>query len=317
MYHHIMSMGKKLTITEFVTRAHEIHDYQYSYDKTILTRAHDKIMITCKRHGDFAQSANSHLSGSGCPVCARDRVARMKTKTTEQFVNQAKIVHGDTYIYDNTVYIGVDDKVTITCKIHGDFEQTANDHLHGAICKQCSNDKRRVSTEEFIRRARIVHGDTYSYDKCDTVQQKGKVIITCRVHGDFAQFYSSHVRGAGCIKCSNTRISKIANEWLDSLGIDDHCREVSLKEFSRRQVDAFVSETNTVYQFHGDYWHGNAEVYESSFVNAHNGKTMGELYRATLEWDQQIRDLGYNLVVMWESDWVRIRKQSVDINQLI
>ena len=36
--------------------------------------------------------------------------------------------------------------------------------------------------------------------------------------------------------------------------------------------------------------------------------SFGEIYQNTLQREQLIRDLGYNLVVMWEHDWKTINK---------
>lgn len=46
--------------------------------------------------------------------------------------------HGETYTYEKTIYVGIYDLVTITCRIHGDFEQRAHDHLNGGCgCPRC------------------------------------------------------------------------------------------------------------------------------------------------------------------------------------
>ena len=63
-----------------------------------------------------------------------------------------------------------------------------------------------------------------------------------------------------------------------------------------------------IYEFHGDFWHGNPKLYNQISINKRNGKTYGELYQNTLEREQQIKDFGYNLVVMWEHDWNKINK---------
>jgi hypothetical protein len=58
--------------------------------------------------------------------------------TTEEFVARAKAVHGDKYNYDKVVYTRTDVKVTITCPIHGVFEQRADSHInYGMGCKKC------------------------------------------------------------------------------------------------------------------------------------------------------------------------------------
>ena len=239
---------------------------------------------------------------------------RITTRTTEQFIELSREVHGDRYIYDRTKYDTCNDKVIITCRIHGDFETLAKSHLDGVCCAKCNSDnKSTVDTDEFIRRSRMIHGDEYIYDKTVYTRMRQRVIITCRVHGDFEPLALNHLAGAKCGQCKSRRISKIATEWLNYMGVSSKFREIAIKEFPSRPLDAYDDETNTVYQFHGDYWHGNIKLFNSFEYNSIAKKTMGDLYQSTLEWDQQIRDLGYNLVVMWESDWKKIRK-SVDIN---
>lgn len=50
-------------------------------------------------------------------------------------------------------------------------------------------------------------------------------------------------------------------------------------------------------------WHGNPYRYNSEDINPTNKFTYGELYRKTMESDNWIKSLGYNLVTMWEMDW--------------
>ncbi len=72
------------------------------------------------------------------------------------------------------------------------------------------------------------------------------------------------------------------------------------------KVDGYCVDTNTIYEFHGDFWHGNPEVYSSGCINNANKKTMGELYQKTIEREEEIKSLGYNLVVMWENEWNKL-----------
>jgi hypothetical protein len=60
---------------------------------------------------------------------------------------------------------------------------------------------RRLTTEEFIARAKEVHGDTYDYSDCEYIHSKIKVSINCRLHGTFIQEPLSHIKGYGCKKC--------------------------------------------------------------------------------------------------------------------
>ena len=62
----------------------------------------------------------------------------MKKKTREQFIAEAKSVHGDKYDYSLVDYVGTDSKVRIICPVHGVFEQTLYNHMKGHGCPECA-----------------------------------------------------------------------------------------------------------------------------------------------------------------------------------
>jgi hypothetical protein len=73
---------------------------------------------------------------------------------------------------------------------------------------------------------------------------------------------------------------------------------------TRYKADGYCKETNTIYEFHGDCWHGNPDVFESHEIcNPFSELTAGELYHNTLIREKDIIDLGYNLEVLWESNF--------------
>ena len=124
---------------------------------------------------------------------------------TEEFIRRAKIIHGDKYDYSKTKYVNAQTKVCIICPIHGEFWQRYSDHLYGRGCKKCMAEKLRndnsLSQEEFIRKAREVHGDKYDYSKVIYNGNKKKICIICPIHGEFWQIAGNHLRGYGCQKC--------------------------------------------------------------------------------------------------------------------
>ncbi len=69
---------------------------------------------------------------------------------------------------------------------------------------------------------------------------------------------------------------------------------------TRYKADGYCKETNTVYEFYGDYWHGNPDVYESELINETTNCTMGELYQRTIKKECKLIELGYNLITIWE-----------------
>lgn len=193
-----MGGKKRLTTDTFVSRAKEKHGNRYDYSKVGYTNIHTKVCIICPEHGEFWQRPNEHMNGCGCPKCCG------KNKTTQEFIAEAKRIHGDKYGYSKVEYANATTKVCITCFTHGDFYQTPNAHLRGIGCPMCAHNA-PVNTEEFIKRARVVHGKKYDYSKTTYTRAKNKVIITCPLHGDFEQEAFSHLSGCGCLSCKVER----------------------------------------------------------------------------------------------------------------
>lgn len=125
---------------------------------------------------------------------------------TSFFINKAKEIHGNKYDYSKTIYQTAKKKIIIICKIHGDFLQTPDEHLSGSSCQQCgfisSSNKQLYDTKTFINKANIVHNFKYNYEKTNYKNSKSKVIINCKIHGDFMLNADKHLAGAGCQACA-------------------------------------------------------------------------------------------------------------------
>lgn len=115
---------------------------------------------------------------------------------------------------------------------------------------------------------------------------------------------------SGCPNCACKQYSKVQIKWLtevevnESIVIDHACNangEYKIQTVGK--VDGYCRKTNTVYEFHGTFWHGDPRVYKREDVNKVNKKTYGELYDKTIARENKIKELGYNLVVMWELDY--------------
>ena len=123
---------------------------------------------------------------------------------TETFIERAIEVHGDAYMYGKTIHPGTKHcKVTITCPVHGDFEHRADMHLQGSGCKKCADAKRRMTTADFIAKAKQVHGDRFDYTLVDYRSSHEDVRIICELHGTFEQKAYRHLQGDGCRKCKS------------------------------------------------------------------------------------------------------------------
>ena len=105
--------------------------------------------------------------------------------TTAEFIQQAKVVHGEKYDYSKVEYAGTRLPVVIICPKHGQFETKPSAHIRSG-CVDCWKESRKTSsgpnaltTEEFILRAKAVHGDLYDYSETEYLTKRTKIAFTC------------------------------------------------------------------------------------------------------------------------------------------
>jgi len=131
-----------------------------------------------------------------------------------------------------------------------------------------------------------------------------QVEIICSVHGIFNQTPDNHLHGKGCPKCVSG-ISKRSQQWLDSLNIPDDVKHREVRGLVGKYiVDGYDPLTKTVYEFYGDYWHGNPDSFEGSVINPSVGKSYGELYQRTIIRREAFRAAGFTVVEIWENAWL-------------
>jgi len=106
-----------------------------------------------------------------------------------------------------------------------------------------------------------------------------------------------------CKKCS-WNVSHKSQEWLNKIGIPEHNREITIKANNKTYVvDGLDRATNTVYEFYGDFWHGNPKVFNQYDINRVTKNTFGELYKKTLKKEKNIKVAGYKLITIWEQEF--------------
>ncbi len=91
-------------------------------------------------------------------------------------------------------------------------------------------------------------------------------------------------------------VSKSETKWLDSLGVKE--RQYWLEDV-KYKVDGYDSETNTVYLYHGKFWHGCPETFDPEMIHPIVKIPMGDLYKKTMYYETKIKEAGYNLIVKW------------------
>lgn len=359
---------KKITTKEFIKRSNKIHNNIFNYDKTSYNSCNEKVIITCKKHGDFLQLPSSHLTGSSCRLCA---IAKQKYTSKEicilfnkkhnnlynyslvnyinsntpviiickihgkflqkpthhlrgqgcrkcnkpekidkkNFIKKAILKHGNKFDYSNIKYTKYTNQIKLTCMIHGKFITTPYLHINSEYgCQKCS--KYSHTLEKFIQKSNFIHNNKYDYSKTKYIIGTDKVKIICKKHGIFLQNANSHLAGRGCPNC-HSKISKIEIKWLDYLNIKNEYRHKSIILNNKRyNFDAFDKNTNTIYEFYGDFWHGNIKVFNPEKINKLCKKTFQELYLKTLKREIELIYAGYNLITIWENDFKCLLKKN-------
>lgn len=263
-------------LNAFLEQAIKVHGDKYDYSLINADNFKDKmtpVPIVCRKHGVFNQAPINHVNAKqGCRKCYEESKRNRTKLTREEFIELAKHVHNNFYTYDNLVYHGMKKKVTITCPIHGDFEQIAYDHIKGFKCEKCKYDKNRDTLEGFITKARKIHGDKYDYSKVVYANNHTPITIVCPIHGDFQQTPTAHLLGCGCQKCHRSRLEEQTQQYLLENNIIFE-EQKKFKWLGRQTLDFYLPEYNLAIECQGGqhfepvYFGGNKELAEKEFVS--------------------------------------------------
>jgi predicted nucleic-acid-binding Zn-ribbon protein len=143
--------------------------------------------------------------------------------TFEQFIEKSNEIHNNKYDYSLVCYKNNFTKVKIICSEHGIFEQTPSNHIHSKQgCPKCYGNK-KITLDEFIKTAAIIHDDKYDYSLVDYKNNFTKVKIICPEHGIFEQKPNGHlIQKSGCLKCSgkNTKTTEEFISFAKSVHVD-------------------------------------------------------------------------------------------------
>jgi hypothetical protein len=288
----------------------------FDYSQAIFENMKTPITLICKENHIFATTPSIHFrdnSLGGCRLCADKVIAKNHTYTQEQWIQYAKERHNNIYNYDKVMYKSSNDQVIITCNTHGDFEQSPASHLGGYGCSKCGIEYRSLlktltddELDKRIETAKIVHNHKYAYNR--VFRNAGEIFIeaVCPLHNIFNQRLYAHLSGRGCRYCV-IQHSRVQLEWLEyrELGGDRIQHAGNIGEYripdTRYSVDGF--RNNTIFEFHGDFWHGNPRVFNPNNINPVTGTTYEELYDRTQQRTKYLIEKGYTIIAVWELDW--------------
>ena len=255
--------------SDFLAQAAKINGGKYDYSLVDYRNKHTKVEILCPEHGPFWQKPHNHInSKQGCPICARQfRIP------TSDFVSRAVEVHGNKYDYSISNYDGRKSKISITCKHHGIFQQTPNDHLAGKGCRKCASASSKPCIEVAAYIKNIFSGDIEANDRTviapyelDIVVPQNKIAVEFNgnYYHSFNRIETAEERTRHASKCNlclsaGVKLIQINEyEWIfknqivksilaHKLGITNtkyYARKCDIKTLSDYEYRKFISQNH-------------------------------------------------------------------------
>ena len=287
-------MPKRSTKEEFEEKANKVHNGKYDYSKVVYINTETKVIIICPIHGEFKQRPHGHLDGDGCSKCSGHE--RYTYERVAQFLNSINI----TLLSEK--YKGVSDKLTYKCNIDGYKWTTAFGNLKtgGNRCPKCAGHVSFTYDEvvQFLKERNIT---LISKEYKNT---HGILIFKCNIDGHEwkTSFHSIKDMKTGCPKCI-TRVSRKSTKWLNNLNIK--LREYKIyyngEDKHPCNVDGFEKETNTVFEYLGDFWHGNPVCKRNNY-NEKDKELAKKRFAKTLKKFKILYALGYEIFYRWEME---------------
>ena len=226
-------------LEDFINKFNIIYNNKYDYSISIYKNTKTKIKIICPIHGVFEKTPVIHLK-QGCPKCSFDNLSYKYRTPIDDVLNRFKMVHDDKYDYSLVDYKNNKTNIKIICPIHGMFEQTPKNHFNGSECPKCSlvtvSKKQSKPIDKLLIEFKKIHNDRFDYSKVNYINNNSKIIITCKIHGDFKIIPYHHLSGVGCSKCSGN-YRRTNDEFIsDSIKIHDNKYDYSLTNHKNNKI---------------------------------------------------------------------------------
>lgn len=246
-------MGRRKTSVEFISECNIQYNNFYDYSLINYINNKTKIKIICPIHGEFEQTPDKHLNRKvGCNKCINHSIVKTNNYL-KTLIDRFNEKHNNFYDYSLVKGVNSQTKIKIICPIHGEFEQTPNNHLFGYGCSGCGGTK-RMTNNDFINKAIKIHGNNYDYSLIDYINYQSKVKIICPKHGIFEQSFTKHcIRKQGCPICKESKGEREIRNYLienDIKFIPQHvfngCKNIKFLPF-----DFYLTDYNTCIEYNG------------------------------------------------------------------
>ena len=243
-------------------------------------------------------------------------------KTKEQFLEE---IPPDLKIEILGDYINTDTKIEYRCDHGIQFGLPWQIKKMKYCCRQGYYNSGKMWASTIVSSNERLHWykeqrPTLNFDKAELVANKRNEFnnVSCQIHPDVIfKGISTKQHCTPCPECkrldnleklktaapkawasqsTGSFVSKKETKWLDKLGIIN--RQVWLEDV-KYKVDGYDESSNTVYLYHGRFWHGCPETFDPEMIHPIVKIPMKDLYEKTIYYENKIKAAGYNLIVNW------------------
>ena len=209
-------MGRKKTTEQFIEELKIVNPEITVIDEYVNSKTKIKIQHTCGNK--WKSTPDNLLNGNSCPKCSKIKTSKKRSKTTEQFSEELKIVNPEITLFGEYVNSKTKIEVQHTCGYQ--WEITPNNLLKGTSCPKCSkiktSKKRSKTTEQFSEELKIVNPEITLLGKYVGSLTKIEVKHSCGY--EWKAVSNSLLRGIYCPKCSG-KIKKTTKQFIKELKI--------------------------------------------------------------------------------------------------
>ena len=234
---------------DFYKKIYKLYGDKYDLSKVKYVNSKKKVTIICPIHGGKNVSPQTLLNGWECPECKKEREKISIERISNKLKKHTEIIKIlDVNLIDNKIF------VTYLCEYDG----IQKDSLRNLIRNGCNICKKRKyweeKTQEFIRKAKEVHGDKYDYSKSIYKSSKDKICIICPKHGEFWQTRENHLKGENCSRCAK-EITALKNSKTTEEFIDD-ANKIWFNKFDYSKVKYVTAKRKVciICPEHGEFW---------------------------------------------------------------
>ena len=294
---------------------------------TVLAGSHSKYSWICPKgcgNHQWTTAAHNVRIGRGCHVCCGKKVCACLCNSLAML--RPDIVSMWSPVNTLSPYKLTQcsaKRVTLMCdRGHPDWSTSGQVvGVMGGGCRQCGYDsaaeKNRLTTDEFIARTQAKWPNALDYSMVEYKSCQEEVHLRCTAKGhniclrpSWLLYKAQYPCGKCALDGNSRRFSKASFTWLQYMEVKHRQRIQHGRNGGEYKVpgtkfhaDGYCSETRTIYEYHGDYWHGNPRCYPGETMNEVVKMTMGALYARTMCRETMLRDMGYTVVSIWEHDW--------------